>query len=738
MEKFKYKDNSFNEYSNKPGGSNSIKWKSEFQNILEKINIVLNLENYREVGDSIYFKIIYKMKNKIIPKTSRFIFRNKILSNSDIPQRAMKLDYLDQEEDAENKFVTTLTYKISKKEHNSFLDSIKVIKNIYLEEKMNEEYFSNLNSKNKELINKIELVDSFKKIEGNHDDFAHSNGLIYVEFIIEKDIKYTIEKIYFKTGIKIDIDEYDLSAFVYLKDFHIIASAFPELIFNYSDSSTHNISIKPVFDESIIQNKIDEIIENLKEDIVLKNPTKKTVIGVIDGPTNLDTLPQFKKYFVSNVTEIEDDKKVSFDHGNSVASLIIALNELNESSNDNLGNFKIKHFGILGEYTNLKNEQMYGASYMFLKNKLKEIILGNKDIKIWNLSFGIMKRPWTISIWPNGQFLDALSKEAGCLFIVSSGNDGDSTNKNLNSPADSLNALSVGSVELFGDSLFNKAKYSSVGQVIQYVKPEISSLGGQSNSGDNLFLINGKLEIKQFLGTSYAAPKIARLAAQLIEEGYGILETKAKIISMANSEKPKNKSSAFGYVINYINNSDNDLEIKISGSLLGNKPRYYDLNIKGAKAVEITTCIFANPKINLGEEYSISSIEASLIAYNKEYDTLTPEIENKFSFGAVPIKQKPIQDETYLRSEYGKYFTTFKRKYNFKKEFNVLDYNVKYPKCTNTAIRLRRLNLFDVKNTEKLEFSTICIIKFYSKEALKLFKSNNIHVLNEVSVDVEI
>jgi|GEM_PF-7052976 len=161
------------------------------------------------------------------------------------------------------------------------------------------------------------------------------------------------------------------------------------------------------------------------------------------------------------------------------------------------------------------------------------------------------------------------------------------------------------------------SNYSSIGNILHFMKPEVSSFGGPLNFDRSVlktFYNNSIVFSSQ--GTSFSAPRISRIAAFLINKNYSVLETKAKIINFAIRETPAVKSSAFGYFLPIKENFD--LDLKLNTKIINNLPKYIDLVLDDVEEISISVCNFVNPVPSLGEEYSLSNVEISLIKYNKK------------------------------------------------------------------------------------------------------------------------
>lgn len=212
------------------------------------------------------------------------------------------------------------------------------------------------------------------------------------------------------------------------------------------------------------------------------------IIGVIYSGVQLPEM--FEKFIKKNKTLLIPGGVNDYHHGSIVNSIIIANDEMNNSSQDGLGNFCVKHFEILNKSDN--EEDVASVDYKHLINNLESIIKKHSPkIKVWNISFGARKHPWSPEISPGGMLLDYLMAKYNVLFIVASGNNGEKNqDKSLNTPADSLNSLSIGSVLLNKDKIKSN-EFSSYGRTLRLLKPEVSYFGGPNNiEGDSLIACN--------------------------------------------------------------------------------------------------------------------------------------------------------------------------------------------------------------------------------------------------------
>lgn len=251
---------------------------------------------------------------------------------------------------------------------------------------------------------------------------------------------------------------------------------------------------------SDIQGKKEE------EKIEIPNPKNEPVIGVID------TLFGEQVYFSSWVenTDYLDDIEKTLDinkdrsHGTAISSLIVDGPRLNPWLDDGCGRFRVRHFGVCAER----------ISTVKLVKKIKEIIVNNPDIHVWNLSLGTDDEVSKNFISYDAAILDELQAKKNIIFVISGTNDNRSEKNGIlkvGSPADSLNSLVVNSVRRDG----TPASYTRKGNILSFFnKPDISYYGGDYNERIHVYTSDGELEE---YGTSFAAPWISRKLCYLID-----------------------------------------------------------------------------------------------------------------------------------------------------------------------------------------------------------------------------
>lgn len=238
---------------------------------------------------------------------------------------------------------------------------------------------------------------------------------------------------------------------------------------------------------------------------VIPNPLNEPTIGVLD--TLFDSSVYFSEWVDShNLIESENIpiEPADYRHGTAVTSLIVDGPSLNpQLGDDGCGRFKVRHFGIA---------KAAGINTYAVMRLIEDIISTNRDIKVWNLSLGTNTEINQNSVSPVAALLDNLQTKYDIVFVVSGTNNNkeDSSYPYMGSPGDSINSIVVNSIG-FGKDILS---YTRKGPVLSfYSKPDISTIGGDSNDKIHVWNNNGSAKVQ---GTSFAAPWITRKIAYLI------------------------------------------------------------------------------------------------------------------------------------------------------------------------------------------------------------------------------
>lgn len=300
-------------------------------------------------------------------------------------------------------------------------------------------------------------------------------------------------------------------------------------------------------------------------------------IGIIDGGISDDNA--FLKPFIVAREEYVNKVYQNPKHATFIASTIQYGNIMNNITVETSYHFKFVDIVAIPN-----SDKDYGLTDSISEDDLMEIIEEvmmkySSSTKIWNISLGIENKPCDGTMSDLGIFLDYIQDKYHVQIFVSSGNvntlplrnwppqSGIGEHDRLISPADSVRAITVGSVALFDsdDSIVNynePSPFSRRGPGANYVvKPDIVDYGGNLSSS---YTIDG-LGVKgmdpygniiEGNGTSYSTPRSLQKYASIYEEMIDpdLLLAKAMLIHSARmksrellDERPDNiKYYGFG------------------------------------------------------------------------------------------------------------------------------------------------------------------------------------------------
>lgn len=279
-------------------------------------------------------------------------------------------------------------------------------------------------------------------------------------------------------------------------------------------------------------------------------------IGIIDGGISDDN-PFLKPYVIAR-EEYVNKAYQNPKHATFIASTIQYGNVLN-----NLPTSESYRFNFVDIVAIPNSDEDFGLTDFITEDDLMEIIEEvmkkySPTTKIWNLSLGLENKPCDGSMSDLGMFLDYIQDTYHVQIFVSSGNinslplrnwppqKGIGEHDRLISPADSVRAITVGSVALFDsiDSIvkFNEpSPFSRRGPGANYiVKPDIVDYGGNFSTSYKIdgLGVNGldpSGKIIEGNGTSYSTPRALQKYASIYEEMINpdLLLAKAMLIHSA-------------------------------------------------------------------------------------------------------------------------------------------------------------------------------------------------------------
>ncbi len=353
----------------------------------------------------------------------------------------------------------------------------------------------------------------------------------------------------------------------------------------------------------------DEVASNSTESITLSIPTPKDepAIGVID--TMFDENVYFSEWvdFHNMLDDNIELDRSDYDHGTSVSSIIVDGPSFNPSLDDGCGRFKVRHFGVA------RGTQFNSFTIMKM---IEQIIIENRDIKVWNLSLGSTKEVNLNFISPEASVLDELQYKYDVIFVVAgtNKNPGEENAYRVGAPADSINSLVVNSVSHEG----KPASYTRYGTVLSFFnKPDVSSFGGDRPKYIRVCTPTGE---GLRAGTSFAAPWVARKVAYLIEIlGMSREVAKALIVDAASGWGGKANDLTLAPLIGHgkvpvhidsiIKTEDDEIRFIVSGKSEQWETYSYNLpvpvyNNEHPFVARATLCYFPRCSVNQGVDYT--------------------------------------------------------------------------------------------------------------------------------------
>lgn len=281
-----------------------------------------------------------------------------------------------------------------------------------------------------------------------------------------------------------------------------------------------------------------------------KAPVFKTkspiVVGVIDGGVDTNN-PYIQNYIESEFSVSGTPIPDFVEHGTQVTGAVLfgTLNQYGSADIIPEPKVSAKNFGVLS--SNSVDPDLYEAI-----DAIEKIVPSHKNIKVFNLSIGPQGPILDDSISRFTYCCDLLSRTHNVLFCVAVGNDGDLPGYDrIQSPADSVNSLSVGSYTTRkGEKI--RAPYSSIGPGREgcKMKPDVLAFGGCDQHP--IHLVASEIGKKVWsMGTSFASPIVAGIAGRLIGESNNVIDSliaKALIIHATSTEKTHTYETGHGFI----------------------------------------------------------------------------------------------------------------------------------------------------------------------------------------------
>jgi hypothetical protein len=372
--------------------------------------------------------------------------------------------------------------------------------------------------------------------------------------------------------------------------------------------------------------------------MTIESPTTEPVVGVIDtmfhDSVYFSEWVEFEKNIPDEITLDAED----YIHGTAVTSIIVDGPAFNPHLDDGCGRFRVKHFGVT-------TQKQYSA--VTIMKKIKEIVIANPDIKVWNLSLGSDREINKNFISPEAAILDEIQCEYDVIFIVAGTNKrrGDTQQeKRIGSPADSINSLVVNSTNSAG----NPASYSRRGLVLSFFnKPDVCSFGGDT---DDYVRVCTHLGEELCSGTSYSAPWVTRKVAYLIEVlGLSREVAKALIVDAAAGWRQIGADQHLALLMGHgavpqriedvIKTEDDEIKFIITG--VSDKWDTYTYNLpvpvhknRHPFVAKATMCYFPSCSINQGVDYTNTELDitfgrikdGAIKPINKNYQSVEDDV----------------------------------------------------------------------------------------------------------------
>lgn len=485
---------------------------SKLKRLSDKLRHIIDFwEKENKPFDGVLISVYY---NKIVAKSNRIsgIFKRSESNNSIVGAKFN-----------DNKTKHIITYYLDLKDLINSVELINESNNIlfkYFNGEINKKTFDDKNKFKSSIFNNSKISKShFRNIISDIsyiDDFEIDRADLEIKksLVTLYNTGHETKELLKKLGIDILGSRIINNQTVYLDDIQlkVLMNKAPYLV------SMATIDFSKLEPFKRFQSNDDNIIK-------IPSPKNEPTIGVID--TLFDERVYFSEWveFIDLVDDNIPKNNKDYNHGTAVSSLIVDGPRLNPWLEDNCGRFKVRHFGVaVGKEF---------SSFIIIK-QIKNIVLENPDIKVWNLSFGSNQEINDNFISAEASVLDQIQYENDVIFVIAGTNKPNDDIVKIGSPADSINSLVVNSVSIDGIS----AKYSRRGLSLSfYSKPDISYYGGTQEKYIQVCEPLGESSVS---GTSYAAPWIARKLSYLINiMGLNREVAKALIIDSARDWKEK-------------------------------------------------------------------------------------------------------------------------------------------------------------------------------------------------------
>lgn len=489
-------------------------------------------------------------------------------------------------------------------------------------------------------------------------------------------------------------------------------------------------------------------------------------LGIFDGGVNA-SVPLLQRYVTENNPIPTEKETECIMHGTAVISAALFDNLKGYDANDNLPvpSVSIESFRVL-PLSDPKDYDLYEVIDI-----IEEIVPTRKDIKVYNLSLGPTGPILDDCISRFTYVLDKLSRNGDRCFVVAVGNDGemkDSDLRRIQSPADSVNNIAVGSCIIENEEIV-KAPYSCIGDGREgsKVKPDVVEFGGSYENPMHFIGMDGKYKVFGS-GTSFSSPIVARKMAEIlgISNISGPLTARALLIHTAyHPNRKHDKCLGYGVVADNVEKilscDKNIVTVLYESSILPsaqaklNIPVVEGLNFKGKVNISWTIAISTEIQSQDTEDYTKTCIEDTFYPNKNKYIMTHPITNKKKTVHKINdsklikeldelgwnIKRTP---KSHSKSD-NSYKTEQERKNNFKWDTVIKrdSGNMRYKEIQEPYIVIHGLERGQPVSGDRIYYSVAITIKYincqedvYSKtlKAYNKLQQTQVKTLNEILV----
>lgn len=373
-------------------------------------------------------------------------------------------------------------------------------------------------------------------------------------------------------------------------------------------------------------------------DAYRKRTTDLISVGEIDGGFRSNGTP-----YMSDMKEIAaaDTSKSNFyvEHGTAVGSILMYgnLDQIDPSTTITTSS-RVKVIRVLPtEKIKVRGGEAEDFDFVKAANLIKETIPKHLDVKVWNVSVGPFG-PILDEVAPLTAALDELAFKYHIIFCVAVGNTGEVNNNfytRIQTPADMVNGIGVGSFEYDDVRKPRLAPYTSTGPGREgaIIKPDFLAHGGGEQ--DKLLTFStDSFNLNRVYGTSFASPTVANLATQLLNASTELtaLDAKALLIHQASLNPLKDYSldrvgrGAVTGISESLKSANNEYRILYSSEMSTNAYAKLEIpipNVDDLKSTSLefswTVSIFTNVAASESDEYTQCTIEDSFYADSKKF-----------------------------------------------------------------------------------------------------------------------